>query len=1035
MPTVSDVTTVKYSGDLRADSLLDEMPDWNYLLPTRTTLFYTFDVTAMQTVTATAMTAFNATQRSAATAILNYVTSLTGIAFTLTDNSSAADFHFGSNNLAGATTSGLTRTTESYSFTSGNLLTSYTAEAFIYLDNAEFAAANNAPLAGSQGYEVLLHEVGHALGLGHPFDAQFKLSAAEDNTNNTVMSYTAAGGIKTTFQSYDVLALQWIYGADGLQGTSGFNSANGPSLTGGVDALTVTSFSPADEATGVSVGSNILLTFNRDIVRGTGSIVLKTAAGVVVETFDAATSNRLSLSGKVLTVNPTLDLTNSVQYKLEFAAGTIKDASSTSFAGTTSYNFTAVAADVVVVDTTAPSISSFTPAVGGTEVATSSNIDLIFSESVVKGTGTITLKGANGVVVESFDVATSAQVTLVGQTLTIDPTATLSRNTVYTVEIPAGVVRDAAGNVSTAKSGYTFTTVVGDITPPQALTFSPANAAKEVEVFRNIEIGFTEAIARGVGTVTLKTSAGAVVETFDAATSSRLTIVDSVITIDPSADLARNASYTVEISSGAVKDLSGNSFAGALTYGFSTVTGPPPDTTAPLVVQFSPADEATKVLTSANIVLTFDEPIQRGQGSIFIQSTTGLFESYNAQSSQSITISGNTLTINPLVDLVKGLDYSVIFSQGTVKDLAGNAYAGTSTYNFKTITEVESDITAPTVQSFNPAALSKTATVSGDIVVTFNESVRLSTNSNAASIVLKDAAGTVVETFSVASSKGLSVSGTKFSINPSQDLQPGFTYTLVVPAGTVTDLAGNPFAGSTGHTFTTFATPLALTGTDSANVLVGGGGSDTIDALGGNDTLTGGAGDDLLRGGDGIDTAVYSGNFSQYTRGFNAFGSPTITGLATNDGQDIIRDIERLQFADKKIALDLGVNEHGGQALLFLGMLAPNLVKAPAAVGTILGFMDQNLSLKDVFQIALDAGVVTSVAGSNSNAALAAMVLRNLTGVEGDASTVDLLVSYLDGRNASFSQVDFLTTIASFELNQTHIGLIGLQQTGVEFFQ
>ena len=43
MATTSDVTTIKYSGDLRVDSLLYDTVDWNYLLPYRTTLYYTFD--------------------------------------------------------------------------------------------------------------------------------------------------------------------------------------------------------------------------------------------------------------------------------------------------------------------------------------------------------------------------------------------------------------------------------------------------------------------------------------------------------------------------------------------------------------------------------------------------------------------------------------------------------------------------------------------------------------------------------------------------------------------------------------------------------------------------------------------------------------------------------------------------------------------------------------------------------------------------------------------------------------------------------
>ena len=39
----------------------------------------------------------------------------------------------------------------------------------------------------------------------------------------------------------------------------------------------------------------------------------------------------------------------------------------------------------------------------------------------------------------------------------------------------------------------------------------------------------------------------------------------------------------------------------------------------------------------------------------------------------------------------------------------------------------------------------------------------------------------------------------------------------------------------------------------------------------------------------------------------------------------------------------------------------------------------------------------------------------------------------MDGRSASYSQSDFLTVVAGMEVNQTHIDLIGWQQTGIEY--
>jgi subtilisin-like proprotein convertase family protein len=225
-------------------------------------------------------------------------------------------------------------------------------------------------------------------------------------------------------------------------------------------------------------------------------------------------------------------------------------------------------------------------------------------------------------------------------------------------------------------------------------------------------------------------------------------------------------------------------------------------------------------------------------------------------------------------------------------------------------------------------------------------------------------------------------------------------------------------------------TVIQAVGGDGNDVLIANDLGNTLRGMAGSDRITGGAGNDNLDGGVDIDTVVYATNRVNSTLTKTASGWSVSSGV---DGSDTLSNVERLQFGDKKLVLDLSPTEHGGQALEFIGLVAPALVNTPSVVGLILGLFDQGKSLHDVCQMAIDVGLVNSIAGSGTNAALAAMAFRNLIGSEADASTVDMLVGFMDGRSASYSQTDFMTVIAGLDLNQTHIGLVGLQQSGIEY--
>ncbi|WP_374437663.1 reprolysin-like metallopeptidase [Inhella sp.] len=242
MATLTEVTTQPSSGLVHIDALLDSGPGWNWLTPARTTIYYTFSLAAPNPNAGGSITgatsAFNATQQAAAVSALAVLTQITGIAFALTADANQADLHFCAADIIEVQSIGLCSWSSSYSI-SGNTITSYRADAWIYLDNVNHAAGTSAPSPGTSGFEVLLHELGHAMGLKHPFSGSVVLPGAQDNTANTLMSYTDVGGPYSNYNPYDIAALRYLYGNDGLGGALGFSSA-GRYITGTTAADTLT---------------------------------------------------------------------------------------------------------------------------------------------------------------------------------------------------------------------------------------------------------------------------------------------------------------------------------------------------------------------------------------------------------------------------------------------------------------------------------------------------------------------------------------------------------------------------------------------------------------------------------------------------------------------------------------------------------------------------------------------------------------------------------------------------------------------------
>ena len=101
------------------------------------------------------------------------------------------------------------------------------------------------------------------------------------------------------------------------------------------------SSTPADDATGIAVADDIVLTFDEAVVAGTGRIDLFDAADPTTPL-----ASTLTFAGDTVTIDPDADLANDTDYFVRVQATAVEDAAGNAFAGftdPTALNFTTAA--------------------------------------------------------------------------------------------------------------------------------------------------------------------------------------------------------------------------------------------------------------------------------------------------------------------------------------------------------------------------------------------------------------------------------------------------------------------------------------------------------------------------------------------------------------------------------------------------------------------------------------------------------------------------------------------------------------------
>ena len=300
----------------------------------------------------------------------------------------------------------------------------------------------------------------------------------------------------------------------------------------------------------------------------------------------------------------------------------------------------------------------------------------------------------------SYKIGGGAFTPITGNTATTSTTfalATLNLSAVNALDGASNVTLRYTVSGATSISGnnridnllISATSGGGDGTAPLASTFSPVDGASSVSLTATPAVTFNEAIQKGTGNILIKRSLDNSVFDTIAVSSAQVAVSGSTITLTPTAPFLNSTGYYIEIPLAAIEDLAGNDYAGISgnsAWNFTTVA--PPDTTAPLATAFNPLDDATDVPPTTAPAITFDEPVQKGTGSILIKRSLddSTFQTIPVSSSQ-VGVFGSNVTFTPAPAFADSTSYYFEIPAGAIKDLSGNNHAGTSgstDWNFTT---------------------------------------------------------------------------------------------------------------------------------------------------------------------------------------------------------------------------------------------------------------------------------------------------------------------------------------------------------------
>lgn len=585
-----------------------------------------------------------------------------------------------------------------------------------------------------------------------------------------------------------------------IAGISGWASFAGRVEAASSGPVVVSTY-PGNGESSVPGNVNLKVTFDEPVAKGAASSyihVRRVDTNEEVHTISAASTYvTMNATGYLASISLPNTLVAGISYYVRIDQGAFVNVSNNvNFAGLN--DATAWRFDVAGTDTTAPYATAFSPVSGALDVSPTSQLKISFSEAVYASSGYITLVRSGGDT-QTIDVGSAAVTGSGTSDITINP-GVLQASSSYTVSVPYGAFKDGAGNSYSGASYWSFTTSA----PPMDVTMLPANnsiGASRSDALK-LTVGNATWLTRGLGSITIKRIGDNTIFQQIDVNSGYVSISGNVITIGHY-ELESNKSYYVLIDPGTFKNESNVSYQGigsASEWTFSTAMAI--DTTKPTVTELTPLNGSNVLSETASLVMTFDEPVYPGGGTITIKNslTNAVFQTISVTSTNVKGGGTNKITIDHNA-FVPNTSYYVQISQQAFRDMAGNYYNGmssTTDWSFR----ITSDTTPPVISALTPANGSNSVAIQAPISIVFNEPVQVLQSAGSVFIRRANAQGTAI-----AASLAVDATDTrKVIVKPQSTLTASTGYYVEISGNAIADLAGNKFVGIQNTVQWTFST-------------------------------------------------------------------------------------------------------------------------------------------------------------------------------------------------------------------------------------